>query len=292
MPGPDPGFALPPGHPFAAAESLVLITLDTLRYDAAQAAWRAGELPTLAPHLGADGWEQRHTSASFTYAAHHAFFSGFLPTPTGPGPHPRLFASAFAGSESARESTYVFSQATLPQALSESGFTSVCVGGTGFFNQHNELGRVLPSLFDEAHWRPSFGVTDPESADNQVALAVERLAAIDRPVFLFMNVSAIHQPNWFYRTDADNGANPEGTTTCREDDHASHRAALGYVDGALAPLFEAVADRGPSFWIVCSDHGTAYGENGHVGHRHAQPVVWDVPYADFELPPSPWSLDP
>jgi hypothetical protein len=35
--------------------------------------------------------------------------------------------------------------------------------------------------------------------------------------------------------------------------------------------------------IICSDHGTLYGEDGHVGHRVAHPAVWTVPYAEFVL---------
>src|SRR5687767_7691314 len=93
---------------------ILFLTLDTLRYDAAQEAWRTGRLKTLAPYLGADGWEKRHSPGSFTYAAHHAFFSGFLPTPIGAGPHPRLFAAEFAGSLSTVEATFVFKEATLP----------------------------------------------------------------------------------------------------------------------------------------------------------------------------------
>jgi hypothetical protein len=35
--------------------------------------------------------------------------------------------------------------------------------------------------------------------------------------------------------------------------------------------------------VICSDHGTAYGEDGFAGHRLAHPVVWTVPYAEFLL---------
>ena len=75
-----------------------------------------------------------------------------------------------------------------------------------------------------------------------------------------------------------------------EDSRDSHAAALRYVDSQLPPLFEALERRGPSFCILCSDHGTAYGEGGFTGHRIAHPVVFTVPYADFVLPartPSP-----
>ena len=121
---------------------ILFLTLDTLRFDAAQQAWQEGKLKTLAPYLGQRGWEKRHTPGSFTYAAHHAFLAGFLPTPVGPGPHPRLFAAEFGGSLTTVESTFVFQEATLPQALAARGYHTICIGGTGFFNQQNELARV------------------------------------------------------------------------------------------------------------------------------------------------------
>jgi hypothetical protein len=46
-------------------------------------------------------------------------------------------------------------------------------------------------------------------------------------------------------------------------------------------LFAALRRRAPVFAIICSDHGTAYGEAGYHGHRLAHPVVWTVPYAEF-----------
>jgi hypothetical protein len=251
---------------------ILFITLDTLRYDAAQQAWHAGKLKTLQRYLGPNGWQKRHTPGSFTYAAHHAFFAGFLPTPPGNGPHPRLFAAQFAGSESTVENTFVFEQATLPQALSARNYHTICIGGTGFFNQQNELARVLPGLFSEAHWNPSLGVTCRDSAENQVAQAVRSLeAAGEKRVFLFINISAIHQPNWFYGAD-------KGPDTVE-----THTAALVAVDRALQNLFERMKQRAPTFAIVCSDHGHAYGEDGYCGHRLGHEVVWTVPYAEFAL---------
>jgi arylsulfatase A-like enzyme len=251
---------------------VLFVTLDTLRYDAAQHAWREGRLATLGPRLGTVGWEKRHTPASFTYAAHHAFFAGFLPTPVGPGPHPRLFAARFGGSVSTVASTFAFEQATLPEALAARGYHTICIGGTGFFNQQNELARVLPGLFAEAHWTPELGVTCPRSAENQVAQALQSVdAAGDRRVFVFINIAAIHQPNWFYGAE-------KGPDTL-----ATHTGALVAADRALQPLFERLRQRAPTFAIVCSDHGTAYGEEGCWGHRLGHEVVWTVPYADFML---------
>lgn len=249
----------------ARQADILLITLDTLRFDAAQTAWREARLPTLAPHLGPQGWQERHTPASFTYAAHHAFLAGFLPTPPGPGPHARLFAAEFAGSLSSTDDTFTFAEATLPEALRGRGYHTVCIGGTGFFNKTNALSRVIPSLFAESHWRPELGVTDPQSPRHQVAQA---LACRDeRPNFTLLNISAIHQPNRFY-------------TGAAQDNLESHTAALVAVDQALQALFQV---KKATFVIICSDHGTAYGEDGYQGHRLGHPVVWTVPYAEFAL---------
>lgn len=250
---------------------IVMITLDTLRYDVAQAAWSDGELPGLADYLPSSGWEKRHSPASFTYAAHHAFLAGFLPTPLGPGPHPRRFAAEFAQSTSTTPDTFTFTQATLPEALAARGYSTVCVGGTGFFNQKNALSRVLPGLFQEAYWRPELGVSAPGSEIHQVAQALSGLEGKKR-CFLLINIAALHQPNWFY-----------GRASSGPDSLESHRAALLAVDKALVPLWQTLKKRGPAFVMLFSDHGTAYGEDGYLGHRLGHEVVWTVPYTEFVI---------
>jgi hypothetical protein len=250
-----------------------MIVLDTLRHDAAARCLEQGRTPNLAALLPGGAWEERQTPGNFTYAAHQAFFAGFLPTPAGSGPHPRLFAARFPGSESTAPTTCVVDAPDWITGLAARGYHTVCIGGVGFFNLTSPLGRVLPGLFAERHWSPELGVTDPRSTEHQVALAARILA--ERPagerVLLFVNVSAIHQPNRHYLPGAE------------EDSLESHQAALAYVDGCLPPLFDALRARGPSLCIVTSDHGTAYGEDGLWGHRVNHPVVHTVPYAEFLL---------
>ena len=86
---------------------VLFLTLDTLRYDVARDALAAGMTPNLARWLPGGRWEARHSPASFTYAAHHAFFAGFLPTPAAPGRHPRLFASPASRRSSRRHRALV-----------------------------------------------------------------------------------------------------------------------------------------------------------------------------------------
>ncbi|MFF3843234.1 STM4013/SEN3800 family hydrolase [Streptomyces sp. NPDC001930] len=258
------------------SHDLLLVTLDTLRYDVAAELAAAGRIPHLARHLPGGVWERRHAPGSFTYASHQAIFAGFLPTPASPGPHPRLFAARFAGSETTADGTYVHDTPDFVSALAGADYRTVCVGGVGFFNRQPPLGTVLPGLFQESHWEPSFGVASPTSFESQVARAEEVVAGLpqEQRLFLFVNVSALHQPNWFHLP---------GATREAGDSRATHAAALEYVDRHIGRLFAAMSSRRPCFAIVCSDHGTAYGEDGYTGHRLGHEVVWTVPYAQFEL---------
>ena len=280
-PEPHPGNAgrMPPVdmNAVVGTHDILFVTIDTLRLDAAREALASGRTPHLQKFIGGS-WEHRHTPGSFTYAAHQAFFAGFLPTPADPAlPAQRLFAARFAGSETTGPRTRVFESDNFVTGLAEEGYHTICIGGVGFFNKRNALSHVLPGLFHESHWNEALGVTHPQSTANQFRLAEERLGAAssDQPVFLFINISALHQPNYFYLRESG------------PDDRESHAAALGYVDAQWPLLTAAMERRGrPWFFIVCSDHGTAYGEDGWRGHRLAHPVVWNVPYAHGFFHPS------
>jgi len=251
---------------------IVLLTLDTLRFDVADACFHAGKTPEFG-RLFPEGWEKRHSPGSFTYAAHHAFFAGFLPTPVMPPWPSRLFAARFAGSETTGPETCVFDSPDLVAGLRERDYHTICIGGVGFFNKQTPLSRVLPDLFAESHWSEALGVTNPHSTCHQFELAANRLAAIpcDRRIFLFINISAIHQPNCHY------------VPGMKKDDLTTHAAALRYVDSQLPVLVEALQRRADTLFIACSDHGTLYGEDGFTGHRVGHPAVWTVPYAETIL---------
>lgn len=258
---------------------IVLVTLDTLRYDVARTALADGRTPNFAARLGPKGWEERHSPGSFTYAAHHAIFAGFFPTPARPGRHTRLFALRFARSETIGRETCVLDGPDIVSGLAARGYHTVCVGGVGFFSKENPLGSVLPGLFAESHWSRAFHVGERRSFEHQIALidrltphAVGRPAPADRRRLLFLNVSALHRPNHYYLPGA------------RVDSIETHTAALQYVDTHLPSLMAILERRGPTLVVFMSDHGTAYGDDGYRGHRIAHPVVWTVPYAEVRLP--------
>lgn len=161
--------------------------------------------------------EERYSPASFTFPAHHAFFSGFLPTKINQKITPRLFAAEFITSESTTEKTFVFKEATIIEALRNLQYQTVCIGGVGFFNKQTALSNVLPSMFEFSEWNNSFSVTNKSSTQYQFK-ASEKYLATNKPLMLFINVSATHQPTNIY-LDID-----------KEDNIDSQKASLLYVD--------------------------------------------------------------
>ncbi|MBL8634593.1 MAG: STM4013/SEN3800 family hydrolase [Myxococcales bacterium] len=254
---------------------VLLLTLDALRYDVAQSALAKGILPNLAtliPH----GFEARHTPATFTFAAHQAFFAGFFPTPIAKEVHPRPLALRFPGSRSTGKETLILDGTSLVDAFARTGYRTICIGGTGFFNPSTQLGQVLPSLFQEAHFHRSTSVASPIASRTQFQIASQRLRELPstQRVFLFINASATHPPTRIFVK----GARKESTET--------QAAALADLDRHLPILLDALRARGGAVGIICSDHGTCFDEpsdDGYDGHRHAHPNVFTVPYAEVEV---------
>ena len=256
------------------SHDVLIITFDTLRFDVAQRGIMENRTPFLKRLLPEGQWEKRHTPATFTYPAHHAFFTGYLPTPVPKTEqYTRLFACDFAGSTTTGGSSWVTDKANIIKGMEAIGYHTLCIGGVGFFNKQNDLGRVLPDFFKESHWSPELGVTNPHSTKNQVTLAIQRLEQLDpqQRAFLFINLSATHQPNCIF------------SDTATEDSPDTQLDALAYIDTQLPPLFEAMQSRANTLCILSSDHGTAYGEDEAWGHGIAHPNIWEVPYSEFTL---------
>ena len=258
------------------SHDIVLITFDALRFDVAVAAWSEIRSPFLRetiPH----GWERRHTPGNFTFAAHAALFAGFWPTPAAPGAYERPFALNFPGSRTVGPQTLRLDGDNLVCGLQARGYRTVCIGGVGFFNPATPLGAVFPGYFEESHWRPEFSVTELNSARAQVDQACRSIeeCPADRPLFLFVNVSATHPPTRGYVRGA------------KHESAATQAAALEYVDRCLPSLFASLRSRGRGgIGYLMSDHGTLFGEEGWTGHRIGHPDVWTVPYAEVGWEPS------
>ena len=179
-----------------------------------------------------------------------------------------MFSAAFNGSKSTTNDTYVFKEATIVEALQKENYKTICIGGVGFFNKQTAIGSVFPSLFEYSEWNPTFSVTEKTAPEHQFTAALKYMSS-EKPIFLFINVSATHQPTNIY-LDIE-----------KEDDVLSQKEALKYVDQQLEILQKALTKRKRGrIIIVCSDHGTAFGEDKHWGHRNGHEVVMKVPYLE------------
>ena len=254
---------------------ILLVCLDTLRYDVAAKEEAQGTTPVLNRY---GFWKKCQAPGNFTWPSHHAMFAGFLPADYGAknlADREMLFFPKQIGmGKKAPRGAYGFSGGTIMEGLEKEGYDTWCVGGVSFFDKRSDLGKVFPGYFRKSYWNPSFGCGVKDSTKNQVDFILKKLDGADpeQNIFMYLNVDAIHYPNYFYL---------EGSSY---DTAASHGAALRYVDGELGRLFDRWKEkRGETFVICCSDHGTCYGEDDCQFHGINHPIVNTVPYKHFFL---------
>ena len=254
---------------------ILLVCLDTLRYDVAAKEEAQGTTPVLNRY---GSWKKCQAPGNFTWPSHHAMFAGFLPADCDAknlADREMLFFPKQIGmGKKAPRGAYGFSGGTIMEGLEKEGYDTWCVGGVSFFDKRSDLGKVFPGYFRKSYWNPSFGCGVKDSTKNQVDFLLKKLDGADpeQNIFMYLNVDAIHYPNYFYL---------EGSSY---DTAASHGAALRYVDGELGRLFDRWKEkRGEAFVICCSDHGTCYGEDGCQFHGINHPIVNTVPYKHFFL---------
>ncbi len=253
---------------------ILFVCLDSLRYDVAIAEQDAGNTPVLNKY---GKWQKCHAPGNFTYPSHFAMFAGFLPSPAEPThifDREMLFFPKNVGlGKNGPENSFTFEGATFVEGLAKVGYDTNCIGGVSFFDNRSALGKVFPSYFQHSYWNPSFGCVVKESTTNQIDFAIKKINQLDKEkrMFMYMNICAMHYPSHFY---------VDGK---KRDDVITHAAALRYVDSELERLFASFKDRGPTFVIALSDHGTCYGEDGYEFHALAHEIVYNVPYKHFTL---------
>lgn len=251
---------------------ILFVCLDTLRYDVAKEEEEKNTTPILNQY---GAWRKCQAPANFTYPSHHAMFSGFFPcdynAKTMMERELLFFPRNIGMGRKAPKNSFAFEGGTFIEGLSKVGYDTYCIGGVAFFDKRSDIGKVFPSFFNHSYWKPLFGCPVKESTKNQVDFAIKKLASIpnEQRIFMYINIDAIHYPNYFY-VDGE-----------KRDNKMTHAAALRYVDSELERLFEAFSKRGKTFVICCSDHGTCYGEDDCVFHGINHEVVNTIPYKHF-----------
>ncbi|WP_051808044.1 hypothetical protein [Streptomyces sp. NRRL F-2664] len=107
--------------------SILFVTLDSLRYGVARHALADGLTPHLARLLHEGLWEP--APGTFTFPAHIAYFSGFLPKLPQPEQPPRWWEYRPPASKAVPAETFVFDAPDLLEGLRQHGYRTVCAGG-------------------------------------------------------------------------------------------------------------------------------------------------------------------
>jgi hypothetical protein len=195
--------------------------------------------------------------------------------PAAPGDTPWL--DAFVQQSTAF--THVYAQATITAASMPVMFRSVRT-----FESPDRIGRPLARVMADHDRRPLAVVNDwfveenvpriramldgfarveiyaPESMDRAIPLAIDLVDEVaPEPFVLWIHLFALHAPGYDGRVlDRGDGSWPE-----------RYRRSLRWVDGQLAALDAALAERGlaeRTIVVLASDHGEGLGDNGVLRH--------------------------
>jgi hypothetical protein len=290
----DPDAAISRPEPPAGARNLVLVVLDSLRYDS----WVAAELPALG-RLGRV--ERRWSYASWTAPSHYNLLMGLLPH-TSPS---HVYASDLYREEYARygerlgvegiEFRRLLPSLFMPTFLRrELGYLTRAMVSMPVLNEHTAINRD----FDSYELMPTH---------NDMAAMVERLEFdAERPSFYLLNVGETHYPYAIPGEDPEDWPRVAGLhgTVKRLGDPAPDEdgdrrdlfapetlaemrarqiAATSYLDGVFERLYERLPR--DAWLIVTSDHGELFGEDGYFGHGPiVHEKVLEVPFVEGQVP--------
>lgn len=281
---------IPRPEPPAGARNLVVVVLDSLRYDSCAAA--------AMPHLGRLGsLERRWSYASWTAPSHYNLLMGLLPHAS----PKRVYASEYYKADFLRYKDRLGVEGIEFKSLLPSIYLPTYLRNTlGYFT-----GALvsMPVLNRNVPLNRDFDRYELMPRHNDLAAMVDELRFDpDRPSFYLLNTGEAHYPyalpdedpsEWprisgvhgvFKHLDdlVTGGPLQEEPFFQQEElDRLRNRQirAAAYLDGVLAKLYDAVPDN--TWIVVTSDHGELFGEDGYFGHGPvAHDKVFEVPFVE------------
>lgn len=261
------------------AGSILLLTLDSCRYDTFAALYAAGGIP----HLGNIGPLHRaHAPSYFTYGSHASFWMGFTPGVAGcsdPLLNPKagkLFRMAFTGhSGSDRIHGFRLEGANVIEGFRRQGYRTIGSGAVDWFNTTTATGSVLAAPFERFYF-----AGNTWSLASQLSWIDSELAAtpVGQPVFLFLNVGETHVPYWHDGAPWDRWPSPcvpfGGSLCSATESRRRQTACLKWIDKQLGPLLHCFSH---ATILACADHGDCWGEDGLWEHGVSHPSTLTVP---------------
>ncbi len=242
-PGPAPAAAATGPR---VARDVVLITIDTLRFDATGFDGNPrGTTPNL-DRFASEGrvFTSAHSHNVITLPSHTNILTGMLPYQHGVRENAGFKLSA--------------KTPTLATRLKAKGYATGAFVGAFVLDSRFGLGHdfdVYNELYRHLDEQPEFNIPQSRAHDVVTAALEWFRGAAGRPRFLWVHVYDPHAP---YEPPM-----PYGETY--KDD--LYLGEVAYTDAALAPLLEAVrAQQPPPLLFVTGDHGEARGDHGELTH--------------------------
>jgi hypothetical protein len=278
--------------PPAGARNLVIVTLDSLRYDAWVAA-RPHHLSRLGP------LERRWSYATWTAPSHYNLLMGLLPHAN----PPRVYASEYYKQDFRRYSLRLGVEGIEFKTLLPSIFLPTFLRHRLGYRTHAFVS--LPVLNAQTVINRDFDRYELMPTHNDMAAMLDRLTFDDdRPSFYLLNVGETHYPYALPNEDPSTWPRISGLhgavkhldeATTGEPSFFDHDqlaelkerqvAALVHLDGVFGRMWEVLP---PDTWvIVTADHGELFGEDGFFGHGPiAHDKVLEVPFVEGMVPAS------
>lgn len=282
----------PVGAAPEGARHLVVVVLDSLRYDS----WTAAPTPNL-DRLGPV--ERRWSYASWTAPSHYNLLTGLLPHAS----PAKVYASEHYKADYLRYSERLGIEGIefkrllpalyLPTFLRSLGYRTHARVSMPVLNPHTGINRD----FDSYELMPVHN-------DMAAMLDTMTFAEDGPPSFWLLNVGETHYPyalpdedpaDWprvsgvhgVVKQLGDDGAGSGEPEAFDQDELDQLRArqvrAVAYLDGVFARLFQLVPRN--TWLIVTSDHGELFGEGGYFGHGPiAHDKVLEVPFVEGPVP--------
>ncbi len=271
----------------SGAENFLLVTYDSCRFDAYQAA----KTPVMDAHVLA---RQAYAQATYTFAAHASMFQGMLPHVFDEEEYYNRFIKQMWRVQHRKRAEAGVNMPpgtkSVVHGFNQLGYFTCGTGAMGWFRNNHQL----LEFWQAFQWT---GI----DARRQVDWTRQQLSGqAGRPFFAFINFGETHSPYKFDQAKG-SGAGLEGNAIARErhqagkirdchQESASFDAAMWqmqvdcieFLDGRMGELFDFFDAIGRDVTVVmCGDHGECFGEAGLYGHGFYHPKVMEVPLAIF-----------